>query len=78
MPPKRMKITAVPDLVEIRTGRRPSIQTVYNWINLGVKGEKLRVTFHRRCPASVFPDLRLTTRADVDDFINKVGSKVGM
>jgi hypothetical protein len=73
-----MKVAAVPDLVELRTGSRPTVQTVYNWINIGVKGEKLKIVWGKRNAKSVFPDVRLTTQQWVDDFISKVGMKVGM
>lgn len=76
-PPPRMRIALVPDYVELRTGHKPTLQTVYNWINHGVRGDKLAIIWTRRKPGSVFPDMRLTTAAKIDDFLARLTAKVG-
>jgi hypothetical protein len=76
--PKRMRLNEVPNLVELRTGNKPTLATVYNWCNKGRLGEKLKIVMGKQRPTDIFPNVRLTTQEWVDDFLARVGSKAGL
>lgn len=74
--PSRMRLNAVPDYVELRTGNKPTLATVYNWCNKGRLGEKLKVVMGKQRPTDIFPNVRLTTTEFIDDFLARVALKV--
>lgn len=72
-PPHGMKLVDVPAYVESRTGNKPTLQSVYNWIGRGKNGDKLKFVFGTQNGKSVFADTRYTTPAWVDEFLARAG-----
>ena len=77
-PPRRMRLREVPDYVELKTGNRPTLQSVYNWTMKGKDGVTLKFVWTKQRPTSVFPDMRMTTAAWVDQFLAEIQSRRGM
>jgi hypothetical protein len=61
MPPKHLKIHQVPKYILGKYGEKVTVPTIYNWINKGRNGTKLRVVKSLK---------RMTTTEEwVDEFI---------
>lgn len=71
-----MKLADVPNYIEGTRGTLVTKMTVYNWVNKGVKGEKLRTVRARRHPNAVFKQVRLTTPEWVNDFLSRIEGKL--
>jgi transposase len=69
-----LRLKEVPEYVDRKLGRTVSYMTVCNWVNKGLKGEKLKTVPGRSHPKLVLPNMRLTTEAWVDEFLNRVGA----
>lgn len=76
--PRKMRLHEVPAFVELRTGNKPTLATIYNWCNKGRLGEKLKVVMCKQRPTDIFPNVRVTTAEWVDGFLARVGTKAGL
>jgi hypothetical protein len=75
-PPRRLKLAMVPDYIEGTRGTLVTKMTVYNWVNKGVRGEKLKVILGRTHPKATYKSVRLTTPEWVDDFLARIEGKL--
>lgn len=76
---EKMPLREVPNYVELKTGHKPTLATVYNWIDRGVKGEKLRIVMARGTSrfAGVFNSTRFTRAVWVDEFLSRADVSAG-
>ena len=69
-PTNGLAIKEVPEYVESKTGTPVALKTVYNWINKGVGGEKLKIVFGRSGKkAGKLTGDRYTTHEWIDSFL---------
>lgn len=44
-PPRYIKLSRVPAVIERIDGERPSMATIYRWVQRGLRGQRLRVLY---------------------------------